>query len=125
MGDTFELNVNLQRRLTYPFIFSFLASWCIWNWEMLIWLLSHDSNGIENFFSSIWEYIMTRATWRLSLFGPLISAITYTLVYPPIIKAGIVLFNSEVVRIRKEKNLQVLDKEIEKFLKQKNKSQKS
>ena len=68
---------------------------------------------------------MTRATWRLSLFGPLISAITYTLVYPPIIKAGIVLFNSEVVRIRKEKNLQVLDKEIEKFLKQKNKSQKS
>ena len=124
MGDTFELNVNLQKRLTYPFIFSFLASWCIWNWEMVIWLVSHDSNGIENFFPSIWEYFQTRATWRLSLFAPSISAITYILVYPPIIKTGIVMFNSEVVRIRKERKLQVLDKEIEKFLAQKNKSQK-
>ena len=91
---------------------------------MLIWLLSRDSTGIENFFPSVWENIKIRGTWRLSLFAPLISAIIYTRVYPPIIKAGITLFNYEVVRIRKERNLQILDKAIEKFLEQKNKSQK-
>ena len=124
MGNTFELNDDFQNRLTYPFIFSFLASWVFWNWGIVICLFSHDSKGIENFFPSVWQYIKTRTTWELSLFGPLISAITYTIVYPPLIKAAITLFNAEVVRIRKEVNLQVLNKEIEKFLEQKNKLQK-
>ena len=67
---------------------------------------------------------MTRTTWEFSFFGPFDIRNNLYLVYPPLIKAGIALFNSEVVRIRKERNLQVLDKEIEKFLEQKNKSQK-
>ena len=123
-GDMFERNDNLKKRLSYPFIFSLVASWCIWNWEIGKWLLSHDSKEIENFFPSVWEYIKPRTTWQLLLLPPLISAIIYTLVCPPIIKAGITLFNSEVVRIKKARNLQVLDKEIKKYLKQKNSLQK-
>jgi uncharacterized protein (DUF2062 family) len=116
----FEFNADFQKRITIPFIFSFILSWCIWNWEVVMWVLSHDSKGIENFFTAVWDYVRMRTIWRLpSVFGPLISAITYTLVLPPIIKGGITWFNAEVLRARKEKTSRILDKEIEKFLRQK------
>jgi hypothetical protein len=67
-----------------------------------------------------------RTIWQLpSLFGPLISAITYTLVLPSLIKTGLTWLNSEVVRARKERNLRILDNEIEKFLRRKNRLTKS
>jgi hypothetical protein len=113
----FGFNVGFQKRIAISFIFSFILSWCVWNSEIVVWLLSNDQKGIENFFPSVWEYMRTRTIWQFPLlFGPLISAITYTLVLPPIIKSGITLFNSEILRVRKKRNLQILDKEIEKFL---------
>jgi hypothetical protein len=120
MYYTFEFNADFQKRITIPFIFSFILSWCIWNWEIVMWILSHDSKGIEKFFTAVWDYVRMRTIWRLpSLFGPLISAITYTLVLPTIVKTGITWFNSEVLRARKERNLRLLDNEIEKFLRRK------
>ncbi|EAQ54278.1 hypothetical protein [Vibrio sp. MED222] len=73
--------VALYDRATSPLFGSFLASWCIWNWE-IIWVLfsnipvMNKINFMDNHFSSFLE------AFGLLFLGPVLTSLAYLFVYP-------------------------------------------
>lgn len=88
---------SLNVRLKSPLIFSFLIAWPFWNWEIMVGLIWYDSTtlseyvGSENYF----DFIKKQSTQWRSIWGPFISALVYTFLFP-LIKWGITAFNTMI-----------------------------
>lgn len=98
--------VALYDRATSPLFGSFLASWCIWNWE-IIWVLfsnipvMNKINFMDNHFSSFLE------AFGLLFLGPVLTSLAYLFVYP--IPAEFVFSYTQ----KRQKNLKSIKIDIE------------
>lgn len=102
---------SLNVRLKSPLIFSFLIAWPFWNWEIMVGLIWYDSTtlaeyvGIQNYF----DFIKKHSTpWR-SFWGPFISALVYTFLFP-LIKWGITAFNTIITTKEETQALKISKK---------------
>lgn len=83
MKDLFsEIKLQLYERTTSPLLGAFVISWCLWNYDFLLILISSDDpmsklKSIEaNIFSNDWWWIIYRVG------GPLGTALAYIFLYP-------------------------------------------
>lgn len=91
-----EIRRELNERLSSPFFFSFIISWCVFNWKIIIGLLFYDLpelyfDGYNSYIDLIYNnlHISTSICW------PVASALLYTFVYP-LLRNGIYVFNTYV-----------------------------
>lgn len=74
LSDLFD---QFKRRFSNPLIFSFLTSWVVFNWEVLIALFWNNST-IPGVPEDLIRYIGGTLTFWKSLIYPLLGAIAYT-----------------------------------------------
>lgn len=91
-----EIRRELNERLSSPFFFSFIISWCVFNWKIIIGIFFYDlpelyCDGYNSYINLIYNnlHISTSICW------PAISAILYTFGYP-LIRNGIYVFNTYI-----------------------------
>lgn len=99
---------SLKIRLNSPLIISFLLSWPIWNWQIVVGLLWYNSETLSkwtdcgNYFQLIQHY----ASVNESLLFPLLSAVGYTILYP-ILKWGISSLTAVFTTLEESNVLQI------------------
>lgn len=83
MKDLFsDIKLQLYERATSPLLGAFVISWCLWNYDFLLILISSDDpisklKSIEaNIFPNDWWWIIYRVG------GPLVTALAYIFLYP-------------------------------------------
>ncbi len=81
MDQIKSLSVLIRERLTSPFIFSFLISWLLINWEIPIAILFMNKTELVegNYISFISNHILDRSK---AINQPLVYALGYTILYP-------------------------------------------
>lgn len=85
---------EIQNRLTNPLISSFIIAWLITNWRIPIGLLAYSNSDLDDDgYTSYFDLISTESSWSHFLVIPLISAVSYTLIFP-IIRTLIIAFLS-------------------------------
>lgn len=83
MKKATEFLNNIKERFTNPLIFSFLCSWSVFNWEIVISLFRYDPNQIVNEGSrSLYQFISTKLDRPHSFCYPLLFAMSYTILSP-------------------------------------------
>ena len=111
---------SIKERFTNPIVFSFICSWSILNWQIVLALLRHDNHQIEKTgCNSIFEFIQDKLSSCKSFWLPLGFAILYTLLMP-ILKNLIKVLYSRINKWGENWNLKILQGSaisIEKFLK--------
>jgi hypothetical protein len=91
-----EIWQHIRDRLSNPFIFSFLVSWLVFNWKVIIGLFWYDAHLIEQEgYTSYFDFIDKNVYRSNSLENPLVFALGYT-VGLPILKQAIDLFQTFV-----------------------------
>lgn len=77
-----DIKVQLYERATSPLLVSFVISWCLWNYDFLLILLSGDEPvfKISLIKISIFPSDLSWVLWRVG--GPLATALAYIFVYP-------------------------------------------
>ncbi len=79
-----SLVAGVQERTTNPLSFSFIASWCLWNFK-LIFILTGDGTTAERLTAVDALYPLTWSTYIGHALGaPLVTALLYVFVYPSI-----------------------------------------
>lgn len=87
---------DLKGRISSPFFFSFLLSWLVFNWQIIIALLFYKHNEVLlDGYSSYINLIKENSYHGNSFWYPLLAALSYTLIYP-IIKNGFDAFRTWV-----------------------------
>lgn len=111
---------NLKERFSNPFIFSFVCSWLIFNWQITVGLIWYDPFQIEKAgYNSIFDLISQNLNFLNSFLFPFISAIIYTTLMP-IVKNLISALHSWTTKWGDNWNLKILDNgkiSINKYLK--------
>lgn len=80
-----EFFKNLKDRLSNPLVFSFIISWLVSNWEIVVALVWHDNKQIENEgCRSVFEFISQKLNWLQSFIIPFSVALAYTFLMPVI-----------------------------------------
>lgn len=80
-----EIFANIRDRITNPFVFSFLCSWLVSNWQITISLLWYDKIQIEKTGAhTIFDFISNKLNFQQGLLHPLFFATGYTLAMPVI-----------------------------------------
>lgn len=103
-----EIFTNLKERLTSPFISSFIFSWLIFNWPILIGLFWYNSSELVKIgYSSYLIFISDHLFLTTGLIYPLIFAFLYTFLYP-LFKNVINAFNSWADKWGENWNLKML-----------------
>lgn len=103
-----EFLSNIKERFTNPLIFSFLCSWVVFNWEILLSLLWYDSKQIEKEgCRSIYEFIGNQLAKPHTVSYPIFFAIIYTL-GSPIVRNLIQAFNSWAFQWGNKWNLKIM-----------------
>ncbi|MCX6351900.1 MAG: hypothetical protein NTX03_08555 [Bacteroidetes bacterium] len=83
---------NINDRISNPLIFSFLCSWLVINWQIVVSLIWYDPAQIEKTGrSSIFNFIIDKTDSCDNLWYPLLCAVIYTGLMP-IVKIGINAF---------------------------------
>jgi len=98
---------NIKDRLNNPIIFSFLLSWAVFNWQIVIALFWDTPFGVGRNNYSLIDYISANLNVTHSLLYPFLSAVVYTLVSPPI-KNIVVAFQNWNFRWGEKWNLNIL-----------------
>ncbi|HMG66143.1 MAG TPA: hypothetical protein VK588_00600 [Chitinophagaceae bacterium] len=81
-----ELWSNIRDRLTNPLVFSFLCSWIVFNWKIVIALLWYDTSQIQKAgFTTIFDFVSKTINDQDSFWHPLFFAVGYT-VFMPLVK---------------------------------------
>jgi predicted transcriptional regulator len=94
-----SLVAGVQERTTNPLTFSFIASWCLWNFKFLL-IITGDGTTAERIQRFEQLYPHTASTYLQHAFGaPLITALTYVFVYPYISELVISYSRTRQVRI--------------------------
>jgi hypothetical protein len=103
-----EILNNIKERFTNPFLFSFICSWLIFNWQIIVALLWYDTTQIEREgYPSIYAFIRAKSDIPYSVSYPLFFALGYTFAMP-IIKNLILAFNSWSSKWGTEWNFKIL-----------------
>jgi len=77
---------GLQERVSSPFFISYIISWCIINYPIIIGLLFYkQSELINDGYRTYLEFIQRQLASRASFTGPLAYALAYT-IFAPVIK---------------------------------------
>ena len=83
MDKVSDILKNIKDRLSSPFIFSFLLSWLVYNWQVTIALIWFNPDQIKRAgYTSIFDLINCRISVTPSWTWPLLVAFLYTLVWP-------------------------------------------
>jgi hypothetical protein len=98
---------NIKDRLNNPIIFSFILSWVVFNWRIVIALFWDKPFGEIHLNDSLIEYVATNLDVCRSLLYPFLSALVYTLLSPPV-KNLVVAFQNWNFRWGEKWNLSIL-----------------
>lgn len=94
MDKITELFKELKERISNPFIYSFLIAWLVFNWRIIIGVLFYNINDLQlDGYSSYVNLIEKQIDTRNSFWHPLLIAIGWTFLFPPI-RNGILAFNT-------------------------------
>lgn len=94
MDKVSDIYIELKDRLSSPIFFSFIISWCVINWRVIIGLLFYKSSDLKiDGYSSYIDLISTNYHWSNTIIIPLTSALLYTFFYP-IVRNCIYAFNT-------------------------------
>ncbi len=94
-----SLVAGVQERTTNPLTFSFIASWCLWNFKFFF-ILAGDGTTAERLNAVDALYPVAWSTYVGHAFGaPLASALVYVFVYPSISAFVIESYRSKQVAI--------------------------
>lgn len=118
MNNMKDILRGIKDRLSSPLIFSFLLSWLIFNWEITVALLWYDVAYLKIEGNTLIDFIRARINPFDSFYYPLIFALAYTLLSPPI-KVLISAFNTWISKKGENWNVQIskgAKVPIEKFL---------
>lgn len=113
MEKVIEIYNNIKDRLSNPFVFSFICSWLVYNWEITIALIWYDKTQISaEGFKSIYEFIQYKLNTKFltPYIPPILFAFIYTLIIP-YFKHGISILNQLAYNWGKEKEIKII-KEI-------------
>lgn len=89
-----EILDQFNERFSNPFIFSYVLSWIIFNWKIVVALLWYDSSQIKlSGANSIFDFIEINSDMERGVLYPLIGAFAYTFGMP-IFKNVVKAFNS-------------------------------
>ncbi|MCG9910902.1 MAG: hypothetical protein MH137_06325 [Flavobacteriales bacterium] len=110
---------SLKERFSNPFLFSFLVSFLICNWEVTLTLLFRDIDQIQALgYETYYALIKSKVNFLSGLVFPILGALFYTFGFP-FLRSGIQLFNSWLFKRTDKKNLEILEGsyiEINKYL---------
>ncbi len=98
---------NIKDRLNNPIIFSFLLSWGIFNWRIVVALFWDEPFGGGHRNDSLIDYMAANLDATRSLLYPFLSAVGYTFISPPI-KNIVVAFQNWNFRWGEKWNLNIL-----------------
>lgn len=94
-----SLVAGVQERTTNPLTFSFIASWCLWNFKFLL-VLAGDGTTAERLQAIDSLYPFTLSTYLgHALLAPLLSACAYVFWYPSISQRVIDFYRRKQVAI--------------------------
>ncbi len=94
MKKTQEILDQFNERFSNPFIFSYVLSWIVLNWKIVVALLWYDSLQIKlSGANSIFDFIEINSDMERGVLYPLIGAFAYTFGMP-ILKNVVKAFNS-------------------------------
>ena len=83
MDKASDIHQELKDRLASPLFFSFLISWCIINWKIIIGLIFYKNSELKmDGYISYIDFITQNLKASHTLFYPLFAAILYTFIYP-------------------------------------------
>ncbi len=83
MDKLLDFSKELKTRISNPFISSFLISWAIINWRILIGLFFYKNQELNaDGYSSYIDFISQNISPQKSFFGPMFTALTYTFAFP-------------------------------------------
>jgi hypothetical protein len=99
MTDFKDFLNQVKIRLTNPLIFSFLVSWTIINWRVILGSFYLNENSLDKLgYSNYLDFISGTIDWANGVCYPVLSAIIYTIV-SPILRLSIQLFNTWINKI--------------------------
>jgi hypothetical protein len=94
-----SLVAGVQERTTNPLSFSFIASWCLWNFKFFF-ILAGDGTTAERLHAVDALYPFALPTYLGHAFGaPLVTAVLYVFVYPSISARVIETYRRKQVKI--------------------------
>src|SRR5688572_6784055 len=75
-----EILNDIKKRLTSPFLFSYIIITCIYNWKVTLGLIWYDSKELEEHgWQSVWDFVVSVARPPWVPFG---IALGYTFIFP-------------------------------------------
>ncbi len=78
-----EILNNIKDRLTNPLIFSFICSWVVINWKIIVALFWYDTDQVEKAgFKTIFDFVSYSINKQNSFIYPLLIALGYTILMP-------------------------------------------
>ncbi len=77
-----HLGYRIDSRMIFTFIVSFFIAWLLWNWQITFALFFYHAEHLKKAtsFDTHFDLVVSYATVLKSFFGPLCSAMLYTLV---------------------------------------------
>lgn len=94
MNRLSEFLKELRDRLSNPLFSSFILSWCVLNWEIMLGLLFYDISELQiDGYNSYNDLIKRNLNLENALYYPMYCALFYTFIFP-FIKNVILAFNA-------------------------------
>lgn len=106
MDKISQILEGLRERFSSPLIFSFLVSWSIFNWEVIVGLLWFDSSANPTGYKSLINFITENTNEPRSFRWPLCAAVAYTIV-SPVLSNAIKAFQTWNTKWGEKWNLQI------------------
>lgn len=119
MDNIKDIFRGINDRLSSPLLFSFLLSWLVFNWQVVLALLWYNTETIAGEGYTLLEFVRENTNWQHSFWLPLLFAIVYTLA-APVVKNLINAFNAWNLKWGENWNLRIsrgAKVPFEKFLK--------
>ncbi|HEY1045208.1 MAG TPA: hypothetical protein VGF79_02140 [Bacteroidia bacterium] len=127
MKNLNDLIGNLRERFTNPFFFSFICSWSIINWKIIIALIWFGPDQFSKSGDySIFKFIEQNTTTSTSFWYPILLALIYTFLNP-ILKNIIIAFYTWSSKWGEKWNLKILKEgyiSINKYMKLRSENEK-
>jgi len=100
---------HVGERLRNPFIFSYLISWLISNYKIVIGLFFYTNYQLKaDGYNSYFDLIDKTTNWQTCLIIPLIGALAYTFAFP-YFKRLVVLLYTRINQGQEVKTLKILE----------------
>jgi hypothetical protein len=78
-----DLFKDIKDRLNNPFFSSFLISWVIINWKILLVLIFYKQSDLKSdYYLSYLDFIEVNGSWWRCFWAPTLSGLTYTFIFP-------------------------------------------